>query len=266
MYFDEQGWRIPFEGMRVFGEKRSNYYKLEQPEINYEDILERSKKNNICPVSFTVKEFETKAKKLLEDIKKNKDFSNLINGVHIPFVSFSSGNETDLGSQLENYLLPNLKTAFLEKHPESHFKAVLQSNAELKNNLLIDENSRYGKFIKTCSNKVVVGWYFPQAVQEYDISSQRKQMLSLPQPDEFELCLSGSIDICSAVIGSPSLLINKDDYCPILCMSSLEHKDKRLTLILKSYGPHMEFWLLTNMLTPLMEQVSEQWTGGLSIY
>jgi hypothetical protein len=49
-------------------------------------------------------------------------------------------------------------------------------------------------------------------------------------------------------------------------MSSYEHADPRMVLLLKAYGPHLEFWCMTQMLSRNITQVSEQWAGGLSIY
>ena len=49
-------------------------------------------------------------------------------------------------------------------------------------------------------------------------------------------------------------------------MSSFVHSDERLVLLLKAYGPHMEFWCMTQMLSKNTTQVSEQWAGGLTIF
>ena len=84
--------------------------------------------------------------------------------------------------------------------------------------------------------------------------------------DKVMVCLSGGKDICAALIGSPDLLINEENYAPIICMSSYVHSDSRLVLVLKSYGPHMEFWCMTQMLAKNTTQVSEQWSGGLTIF
>jgi hypothetical protein len=64
----------------------------------------------------------------------------------------------------------------------------------------------------------------------------------------------------------PDMLINSDYYSPILCLSSYIHSDERMILLYKSYGPHLEFWCMTQMLTPNTKQVSEQWTGGITIF
>jgi hypothetical protein len=88
----------------------------------------------------------------------------------------------------------------------------------------------------------------------------------LPKPSDFNICLSGGIDICSAIIGNPGLLINSNFYTPILTMSAYQHVDPRLILVLKAYGPHLEFWCMSQMLIKNIKQVSEQWSGGITIY
>ena len=83
---------------------------------------------------------------------------------------------------------------------------------------------------------------------------------------KLSFCLSGGIDICSAFIGTPELLLSEVFYTPITVLSSYVHKDDRMVLLLKAYGPHLEFWCLSQMLTKSIKQVSEQWTGGLTFY
>ena len=39
-----------------------------------------------------------------------------------------------------------------------------------------------------------------------------------------------------------------------------------MVMLFKSYGPHLEFWLMSQMLTPNETQVSEQWSGGVTIF
>jgi hypothetical protein len=265
-YFNETGRRIPTKGMRTFGQTPSYYYKISQPEINFASIFERQQKFNRISNKLTVDEFSNKAESLLDIIKKNDNYSNLLKGVHVPFVLEYSSGEDDLGASLERTHLPNLKSAFNDRYPDSHFKAILQSNSELPGHVSLDPDSRYDELIDTGQRGSVVGWYFPQALQEFDIKSQRSQMKELPILDGAKICLSGGVDICSALIGTPELLISEDDYAPILCMSAYVHADPRLVLLLKSYGPHMEFWCMTQMLTKDTTQVSEQWAGGLTVF
>ena len=209
--------------------------------------------------------FQSKATDLLDSIKKNDDFSKMTNGVHIPFIYSNPNKINDIGTNLEENILPALKDSFTDRFPNSHFKAVLQSDSELKNNISIHPDSNYTNFIDD-SSEGLIGWYFPQVFQEFDIDSQRAQLKNLPNTKGIKLCLSGGMDISAALITSPELLIDKDHYTPILCMSSYVHKDERLILVLKAYGPHMEFWCMTQMLSKHTKQVSEQWAGGLTLY
>ena len=263
--FSDYGRRLPSDGDRIFGDKPSFYYKLNQPDIDYDLILERAKKYNLCGDNLSTAHFKSKANSLLNKLKQNDNFSSLINGTHIPFIYRHSNIKSDLGKNLEEKILPALKDSFTNKFPDAHFKAVLQSNSELNGNIKIHPDSGYDKFLDD-SLSGVIGWYFPQAFQEFDIDSQRSQIAKLPELNNINICLSGGMDISAAVIGVPELLISKDHYTPILCMSAFVHSDERLILLLKSYGPHMEFWCMTQMLSKNTTQVSEQWTGGLTIF
>ncbi len=266
MYFNEIGRRIPGDGMRLFGKTPSNYYRLTQPKLDYQQILVRCKQYNVSPASLTAADFKSRAEALLDKLNASPAYANLLKGVHIPFVFQRVGSEVDLGSNLENTLLSNLQGSFTARYPEAHFKAVLQSNSELPGHITLDKASRYQRFIDASQSAAVVGWYFPQALQEYDVRSQREQMTSLPELDGVNVCLSGGMDICAALIGSPDLLISDEHYTPIVCLSAYVHADPRLVLLLKAYGPHMEFWCMTNMLTKDTTQVSEQWAGGITVF
>jgi hypothetical protein len=265
-YFSSIGRRIPYDGIRVYNKIPSQYYKLKQPEINYNEILNRLKLQGIVPKKYSSINFENKAKSILKVIENNENYRNILNGVSVPFIISNNLILTDLGENLESYFLPKVQNTFIELYPQSNFKAILQSDAKLQNKIKIASNSNYENFIETTKNSTVVGWYFPQALQEFDVDSQRRQMTTLPQLQGVNVCLSGGIDICAALMSCPQLLISDDFYTPILCMSSYEHSDSRMVLLIKAYGPHLEFWCMTQMLTSTSRQVSEQWAGGLCIY
>jgi len=253
--------------MRLFGKNPSSYYRLNQPKFDYEQILDRCKRYGVAPANMIVADFRSRAEALLEKLSVSSAYQNLLKGVHIPFVfQRSTSSESDLGSNLENTLLSNLQDSFKAYYPEAHFKAVLQSNSELSGNITIDPASRYQRFIDASYSAAIVGWYFPQATQEYDVKSQREQMVSLPELGGANICLSGGMDVCAALVGTPSLLISNEFYTPILCLSAYVHADPRLILLLKAYGPHMEFWCMTQMLSREIVQVSEQWSGGITAF
>lgn len=265
-YFTENGRRNIEEGLRVFSDKPSFYYKLKQPKIDFLEILEKSKKFGILNSNVEVIDFENKAKHILQKIKNDSNYVNLLNGVHIPFVIDKYRDNIDLGINLESELLPCVKESFNNRFPDAHFKAVLQSDSKLLHNIKVADNSNYESFLSKISSGPVLGWYFPQALQEFDVNSQREQMKGLNSKFEYDICLSGALDICASLVATPDLLIDNDSYAPILCISAYEHKDPRLVLLLKAYGPHMEFWCMTQMLTKELTQVSEQWTGGITVF
>ena len=264
IYFNSNGRRAPTSECRVFSEIPQNYYQLKQPEINYSKILTNSIEFGGVGSDVKLDQFQLACEKLKSEIEANHDFKNLLNSTHIPFICKKVDSIKDLGKDLEAIELPGIQRSFTSRFPESHFKAVLQSNSELPGSITLDPRSRYEGFLEKCQSGNVVGWYFPQALQEFDIESQRKQMAQLP--DIENICLSGGIDVAAAMIGSPELLISEDFYAPILCMSAYVHSDPRLVLLLKSYGPHMEFWCMTQMLSRNITQVSEQWSGGITFY
>ena len=85
-------------------------------------------------------------------------------------------------------------------------------------------------------------------------------------PNITNLCLSGHVDITSVIVGTPDLLIHEEKYPPVLCLSAVQHNDPKLMLCFKAYGHHLEFWCMSQMLTPDVTQVSEQWSGGLTLF
>ena len=260
--FDENGRRIPFKGMRVFNEESLSYYKISKSSFDYNEIFVNSKK--FSKVNSTLDSFVSTCEVLKENTENEDGLNNLFKGVHVPFICPKRNKETDLGVELEKITLPSVASSFKGSFPELHCKATLQGSSKLEGELSIDEKSRYHSFLNAQEKGTVVGWYFPQALQEYDIESQRLQMESLPLNDN--LVLSGALDTAAALVGSPDLLVNIDDYPPVLCLSAVKHADDRLMLCFKAYGQHLEFWCMSQMLTPGQKQVSEQWSGGLTLF
>ncbi len=263
-FFNEIGRRIPHKNLRVFGETPQTYYRLDKHINSYSDILSNSIQFGDVDSSVDVNAFQAACEKLRKKFETNPDYQKLFNGVAIPFICKSNKSLDDLGRDLQDVELPNFQRAFNAKFPDHHFKAILQSDSQLAGSVTLDPRSRYQSFADACKAGTVIGWYFPQALQEFDVESQRRQMTGLP--DIGNVCLSGGIDIMAALIGNPQLLISDESYAPILCLSAYVHKDPRLVLLLKSYGPHMEFWCMTQMLSKNVTQVSEQWAGGLTIF
>ncbi len=263
--FDHDGRGEALISSRVFNKKKSSYYKIKEFKIDLKKIYANLEKYGYLNHKISYQTFTEKYDYLKSLIKLDDSYKNLLNGPFLPFAFINKNSDQDIGKTLEKVYLPSLKDAFENEFPQSHFKAILQGDSKLESSVILDQNSNYQEFVNV-SEEGLIGIYFPQALQEFDIDSQRSFMSNLPKNNNFNICLSGGIDICAALIGYPGLLINEKNYSPILCMSSYKHIDDRLVLLLKSYGPHLEFWCMSQMLTPSTKQVSEQWAGGITIF
>ena len=136
-------------------------------------------------------EFKRQTEQLVDIVAADANFANLLGGVHIPFVVSVDKQGFDLGGHLEHSLLPKLEQAFLGEYPEYRFKAVLQGNQTLDRQLLLHPDAHYEDFIGSAMRSPVVGLFFPQALQEFDVASQRKQMVELPALSGANFCLAG---------------------------------------------------------------------------
>lgn len=262
--FNELGRRIPAEGMRVYGRVPRTYYRLVQPEIRFDAVLERSQRHSGVSGALSAKAFESACRDLKLTAEDTPALKGLFNGIHVPFVCPKGGQDMDLGTEFEQRALPAVCDSFAETYPRHHFRATLQGKAQLVNSLRAAEGSRYDRLLKARRQGTVAGWYFPTALQEFDLASQRAQMSSLPLEDS--LVLSGGFEAAAALTAFPGLLMNEGCYPPVLCLSAFKHTDDHLMVCFKSYGPNLEFWCMSQMLTPKLTQVSEQWAGGLTLF
>lgn len=266
MLFNNLGRNNPTENCRVFSQVPKTFYKIDPFKTNYKIQHQLAKKYDLIDDKYSESNLENNLIELNNFILNDNQFSNLFKGIAIPFCLSKSFTNDDLGTQLEDFWLPMLKKEYEKKVPTAYFKATLQGNTELKNSVKLAKNSGYDVFLKSCSNSTTVGYYFPTAFQEFDIKSQRSRIGDLPTPSGFNICLSGPFEIIYSLISYPKLLYSEQNYSPILCASAFEHVDPRMVMLFKSYGPHLEFWLMTQMLTPTKTQVSEQWSGGLTVF
>ncbi|NDD14900.1 MAG: hypothetical protein EB072_20255 [Betaproteobacteria bacterium] len=262
--FNELGRRINTQQYRTFDNEALHYYHIKSRPWNFENLAERLNNFGHFAQPVCAKAMQSACEKLKTDIEANSQLSNLFHGVHVPFVIPQLDPRKDLGEGLISDFLGSLEASFRDMYPDSYFKAVMQGGTCLQHNLRIAAHSRYEALLDAAATGSVAGWYFPQALQQFDLVSQHQQMLELPPIKG--LCLSGPVEMIHAVMAMPDLLINEEGYAPILCMSAVEHQDERLALVLKSYGPHLEFWCLSQMLVPGVAQVSEQWAGGITIF
>lgn len=266
MLLNSLGRLSPSAECRVFSKTPKTFYKLNCIDIEYRTQHKTAVSAGLTSAKHDISDIEATLKCVSNQITNSAVYRDLFKAAAIPVCLSLSNNGTDLGTELENNWLPLLKTEFEKQGNGAFFRATLQGNIPLSENIKPVKGSGYAKFLEQTSNSTIVGYYFPTALQEFDIDSQRKRVMDLPKLDKLSLCLSGPLEILYSLVCYPNILFDKQNYSPILCASSLEHKDPRMIMLFKSYGPHLEFWLMSQMLTPEKTQVSEQWSGGITIY
>lgn len=259
-FFDKNGWRLPKGHYETFSSQPKWFFKLGENLFDNETAIDRIDKYQ----EIVLKKNSIEALSALDNkINSNLLIKNLNKGPKVPFV-IKKIKIDDVGNYLEKVLLEKVSKSFTDFYPDSHFKAVIQDKTNLKTKLFPSNNSGYEEFMKKLSESNICGYYFPQVLQEYSVDAQILQMRDLNNIPN--ICLSGPIEVATSLIGNPNLLINKKYYSPVLCLSGVSHIDDRLISCFKSYGRHLEFWCLSQMLTKDKKQVSEQWSGGISIF
>ena len=266
MQFNALGRKIPTLECRVFDNAERDFYKTKKLLIDREKQHIMAQEHNLIGKCTKYETIEREHQTLYELINSNSDYRNILLGTSIPFAVSMHDLEHDIGSQLENIFLPIVKKTYEESQKGSWFKATLQGDSFLEDSLKVVMGTGYDEFLDAVKSRCVVGYYFPTAFQEYDVASQRNQLNKLPRVVDFSVCVSGHVEASYSLLMHPDLLFVRNSYSPILCLSALEHSDPRMIPVFKSYGPHLEFWLLSQMMTPTQTQVSEQWSGGLTIY
>ena len=257
---------IPSKQCRVFSETPKTFYKLNNVNIEYRRQHKKAVSAGLTDAKHGISEIEETLEFINNQIINSQVYKNLFKATAIPFCLSVPNNGLDFGTELENHWLPLLKTEFEKQNSGAYFRASMQGNTPLSKNVKPVKDSGYTNLLEQISHSTIVGYYFPTAFQEFDISSQRERTRALPKLGDVALCLSGPFEIIYSLVCYPNLLFDKQNYSPILCASSLEHNDPRMIMLFKSYGPHLEFWLMSQMLTPDKAQVSEQWSGGITLY
>ena len=266
MLFNSLGRNIPSASCRVFSQDPKDFYKIDKLNLDYERQHKVANEYGLIPDGVKVGDVITALSEIESQIRNNDNYKNIFLGTPIPFCFNTPIVKHDIGACLEDKWLPMLKDAYEREIPGAYCKATLQGNTKLKGSVTPADGTGYDRFLGKPENTTLLGFYFPTVFQEFDIASQRKRVAELPEIKGLDICLSGPFEMIYSLISYPRLLFSNDNYSPILCGSALNHDDPRMALLLKSYGPHLEFWLMSQMLTPDKTQVSEQWAGGLTVF
>ncbi len=260
--FDDHGRRIPYGDMRVHSQVSRQYFCLNQPEVDYTAIWRRTVDHlQLTDPPVAAQRFCEVGEAIVDGLRRQSTLANLVSGVHVPFLSPPA---VDL-----RQLLRAVGRSYTTRFPEADFLDLCPGKPN--GNALLAPGSRYEKFEEARTRGYVVGLYFPNCLAEFDVDSQRRQMATLPETLETAagtatIILSGPVDAAAALIGSPDLLWNEASYPHHLCLSAIQDPEDKIVYTFEAYGHNLRFRYRSNMLTPSVTQVSEQWAGGLTVF
>jgi len=263
--FDETGRRIPYSGMRVHNQVSRGYFRLLQPPVDDEQVVARTVQYlGLAGPPVSAGAFQ----EILAGLRSQPALRNLTKAVHVPFLCPptlpGAGRGEDLGRLLEA-----VNRSFTARFPESDFRDLCPGKPD--DSATPAPGSRYERFEAARGAGYVMGIYFPNCLAEYDLASQRSQMATLPETvacgaGTAQLVLSGPAEAAAALIGSPDLLWNEANYPHHLCLSGIQEPGDGIVYTFEAYGNNLRFRYRSNMLTPEVTQVSEQWAGGLTVF
>jgi hypothetical protein len=266
MLFNALGRVVASADCRVFSDVPRDFYQLNDIDIQYSKQHDFFLDKGLISNNVASEAVEERLRHVEEMLRSDENYKNIFDGMAIPFCFTDAHAKVDLGSRLVDFWMPMLRKAYEETVAGSYFKAILQGNSELRGCVSPAFGSGYEEFLDCVKESLVIGYYFPTAFQEFDVNSQRARIAGFPKVQGLAASLSGPLEMIYSLISYPRLLFHENKYSPILLASGVEHIDPRMVLMLKSYGPHLEFWLMSQMLSPSKTQVSEQWSGGVTIY
>ena len=265
--FTSDGWLRPEGPELTFSPEKSTYYVLSDKVFNLQESLGRLPES-WCPDPGYLQD---KLRELKSAIELHEVLSGLLNGCKFPFVVPADElARPDLGDALENRLFPAIKERFETVSGKNRFRAMAQGDLKLREHLASHMTTGQVAVKQTlAAGESLCGWIFPTALLGYSVASQRmaiKRVLASCADAQFKVSLAGVLEIGAGLVLYPTMLNDPQSYTPVLCASGDTHIDERYALTFKSYGPHLEFWLLPNRIDPDTEQISEQWGGVISIW
>ncbi len=250
--FDENGRCIPADIQAEHHVKTRRYFIFDQPEIDYELIYGRLTKHLAIQSVITAQEFAARAEKILDNLRQNPQTRNILNGVHVPFMLPAAENG-DIGSLVEHTYINAVKSSFQELFPNNSFTN--HHKAGLEGKLSMAVGSRHENLLNAQSEQLVVGYYFP-CLMEYSVPAAIEQISHMPA----QFLLAGGYDTSAALVGSPSLLLRKEGYPPVLWMAALDTEKAGVGYHYEAYGYNLTF-----NRKPHFDRVAESWASGLVV-
>jgi len=255
-YFNTYGRAIPNNLTKNpvnIDSRRYFKIKYETPPC-LESIFRNISSHSLLAINTSFDSFKLQIESIIQSIQSNSEISPLLNGPYFPFIIPTISEKSDIGTVLNDLLLPALNSSFKASFPKYDF--VNRCRDPLAGNLLAASDSKHECLLARVNNEEVVGCLFP-ALSEFSINAAFDFVNSLPQ----NFSLSGGYDLTSAFIGSPALLINKEEYPPLLWAAGIEHKsNKDHAYHFEAYGYNLNF-----NIRPHFNRCSEYWTNSITV-
>jgi hypothetical protein len=252
-YFDDFGRCIPGKLNSPVHQKVRRYFQISRSPHDPKAVYAQTVKTwGQDKVKMSEEEFCLKIKNAIQGLEGNDSLGKILGGTFVPFLVPATGNVEDMGKEFESVWLPKVKQSFEGDDKQhsftNHCKHGLSGTMELR------PGSRQEVLLAKCRAKDVAGIFFP-CLSEYSIPAALERIGQLPS----EFILSGAIDTASALIGSPMLLINREQYAPMLWLSAYTNPDE-LVYHFEPYGYNMTF-----NRRPHFNNAAEYWWNGLSL-
>ncbi len=228
------------------------YFSLTQPALDYDAIRARFAAVWGSDTLPDAAAFRQRAEAVLERLRKDVATSNLLKGVHVPFL-LPRAKHADIGEALRTRYLPALNRAFKAALPEFDF--VDHHVSPLDGLLSVASGSRHQRLIDAMAVEAVVGWYFP-CLSEFSVPAAIERLDSLPE----DILLAGGYDTCAALIGSPDLLLRRDGYPPLLWLAALATVEAGEGQYFEAYGYNLTFNHRMHF-----NQAAEYWNSGIVV-
>ncbi len=251
-YFDAFGRCIPHEIKAEHHVKTRRYFAFEQPEINYAQIYARLVKHLHIENAPSLDTFKSRAEAILEQLRADPAYKNILNGVHVPFM-LPKHTIAEMGHSVEHTFVSAVKSAFEETNSSKTFTNHYKD--DLIGKLSIAEGSRHAQLVNTMQEDVIVGYYFP-CLMEYSIPATIEQVAKLPA----QFLLAGGCDTSAALVACPNLLLRTDGYPPVLWFAGLNAEKSGVGYHFEAYGYNLTF-----NRKPHFDRVAESWASGLVV-
>jgi hypothetical protein len=256
--FGEHGRLVPLDGERVFSARDRRYFRIDQPVLDAAAVHARATEHlGAHGALLELDAFRARCDQLRASLLASPATAGLFDGVHVPFLlpARAATAADDLRGEVLGPLLDAVGRSFHQAYPKFDFRNHCTEGAEER--WTVREETRYRTLLAARAQGPVAGWYFPTAMTGYAIPDQRAAVADLAPG----LVLSGPLEVCAALVGTPGLLNQREAYPNLLALAAIEPSDGRFFHFFEAYG-----WNLTFNRRSMIGPASEYVAGGLTFF